>query len=73
MFDRIRRILDDARAARQRRAAIALLDGLSDRTLADLGVERCDIERLVDRSGPGRRRDAPAGLVHGGRFAPHGW
>ena len=72
MFDRIRSAFDDVLAARQRRADIELLDGLSDRALADLGVERCDIERLVDRSRRKPRYEARPELVYEGWFSPCG-
>jgi uncharacterized protein YjiS (DUF1127 family) len=35
------------RAARARRNTVALLRGLDDRTLQDIGVERSEIESLV--------------------------
>jgi uncharacterized protein YjiS (DUF1127 family) len=52
MLDRIKDIVDDLLAERQRRANISYFDSLSDQVLQDIGIERCDIERLFDKADP---------------------
>ncbi len=69
MFDRIRDIVDSLLAERERRANIDYYQGLSEQVLRDIGVERCDIEKLFDNSAPGARRD---GKIQRARFALHG-
>jgi len=72
MFEHIRDIFDDLRAARERRANIRYFAGLSDRMLRDIGVERADIERLFDNSGPGRPLGWQAGATYEAKFVPCG-
>ncbi|WP_448952927.1 DUF1127 domain-containing protein [Labrys neptuniae] len=52
MFDWIRDIVGDLLAERQRRANIDYFEGLSDRVLRDIGIDRCDIEKIFDRDDP---------------------
>lgn len=52
MFGWIKDILGDLLAERQRRANIEYFDGLSDRVLRDIGIERSDIEKIFDRTDP---------------------
>jgi uncharacterized protein YjiS (DUF1127 family) len=72
MFEHIRDIFDDLLAARERRANIRYFEGLSDRVLRDIGVERSEIESLFDASGPGRSDWKQASAAYETKFAPCG-
>lgn len=52
MFGWIKDIIGDLLAERQRRANIEYFDGLSDRVLRDIGIDRSDIEKIFDRADP---------------------
>ena len=72
MFEHIRNIFDDLLAARERRANIRYFQGLSDRVLRDIGIDRADIEGLFDSSGPGRSARRQAAAAYEATFIPCG-
>jgi uncharacterized protein YjiS (DUF1127 family) len=72
MFEHIRDIFDDLLAARERRANIRYFEGLSDRVLRDIGVERSEIGTLFDGSGPGRLDRKQANAAYETTFAACG-
>jgi uncharacterized protein YjiS (DUF1127 family) len=57
-------------AERLRRNAVRALDQLDDRTLADIGVRRCEIEFAVRNGLPGRPTPKRPRLQHGRRRLP---
>jgi uncharacterized protein YjiS (DUF1127 family) len=57
-------------AERLRRNAVRALDQLDDRTLADIGVRRCEIEFAVRNGLPGRPTPKRARRQHGRRPVP---
>jgi Domain of unknown function (DUF1127) len=77
MFDWIKDIVGDLLAERQRRANIEYFDGLSDRVLRDIGIDRSEIEEIFSRDDPywkGQKRpfaDSWAILKHFGGARKH--
>ena len=57
-------------AERLRREAVRALDQLDDRTLADIGGRRCEIDFSVRNGLPGRRPPKPSPQHHGRRRVP---
>jgi len=58
IVDAARRFVDWRAARRRRRRAAAVFSTLDERMLRDIGVDRADIPRLIDRAGQMRRARA---------------
>ncbi|WP_413993139.1 DUF1127 domain-containing protein [Labrys okinawensis] len=73
MFERIRHIFDELLAQRERQANIRYFDGLSDRVLSDIGVDRSEIPSLfgsAEAGATGQRGQPSLRVVRGTHYAP---